>query len=479
MGAVYLGVIGVRYFIPGHYSVLILSLLIAVFLGCNNDEFSGNSGKASKAAKEPKSADKPRKGEPADPKKQDEDFDADAVYAPDDPDNPYIPPEPAPEPAFDGDNTVPGMEAPIVVNDAGAGGQKPEIPNPAFGMLVNDLQCGLCHTDVYGDILSIDPPNVQTGVKSVWLVFNAMHPGEDKKANVFGRWLNAAKEGEFFQNPFDIRGGLINNYQGPEVTNDLNGDGRPDFPEFSAAKVKSTAKGTLEGIGRQGASLKLKGSHSGGLLISGTQNNPIVIEGEFVVEGDLVIYGQYTGHGTIYVTGNIYIPQDLTAIRTAFPFDAIPATAKKQAQERMTKDALALATLQSTILGYIESPIYARGGMRPVPREHFSETLKIKDVYQWLPKAEFEKTYKLGAGCGGNQSALFNQVDAFLYTKNTIGGSSDGVYRINGGIIADSMHIVTSVSNTCHTGKRSVIAYDWRMSEGLGLLRALAPYFNK
>jgi hypothetical protein len=61
----------------------------------------------------------------------------------------------------------------------------------------------------------------------------------------------------------------------------------------------------------QGNASSLGSSTSGNVILSGTQQNPIVINGDIAIEGDLVINGYIKGSGSIYVSGNVYVPTDL------------------------------------------------------------------------------------------------------------------------------------------------------------------------
>ena len=55
----------------------------------------------------------------------------------------------------------------------------------------------------------------------------------------------------------------------------------------------------------------LQSSTTGNVILSGTEANPIVIDGTVAIDGDLVIDGFIKGEGTIVASGNIYVPTDL------------------------------------------------------------------------------------------------------------------------------------------------------------------------
>ncbi|MFT5286790.1 MAG: hypothetical protein ACI8TQ_002963 [Planctomycetota bacterium] len=50
---------------------------------------------------------------------------------------------------------------------------------------------------------------------------------------------------------------------------------------------------------------------SGNMILRGTQNNPIHIDGDVAIDGDLIITGVVEGEGTLTVRGNVYIPTDI------------------------------------------------------------------------------------------------------------------------------------------------------------------------
>ena len=50
---------------------------------------------------------------------------------------------------------------------------------------------------------------------------------------------------------------------------------------------------------------------SGNVTLTGTADNPIVIDGDVAIQGDLVITGYIVGEGTLNVSGNVYVPAGL------------------------------------------------------------------------------------------------------------------------------------------------------------------------
>lgn len=60
-----------------------------------------------------------------------------------------------------------------------------------------------------------------------------------------------------------------------------------------------------------GNSSGLQSSTTGNVILSGTETNPIVIDGTVAIDGDVVINGYVKGEGIILASGNIYVPTNL------------------------------------------------------------------------------------------------------------------------------------------------------------------------
>lgn len=61
----------------------------------------------------------------------------------------------------------------------------------------------------------------------------------------------------------------------------------------------------------QGNTTSLPSVTSGNVVLTGTAENPIVINGTVAIDGDVVINGYVKGTGVILASGNIYVPSDL------------------------------------------------------------------------------------------------------------------------------------------------------------------------
>ena len=63
--------------------------------------------------------------------------------------------------------------------------------------------------------------------------------------------------------------------------------------------------------GQSVANISGANAFTGNVVLTGTQSNPIQINGTTVINGDVMINGYVEGTGQIYATGNIYIPGDV------------------------------------------------------------------------------------------------------------------------------------------------------------------------
>ncbi len=60
-----------------------------------------------------------------------------------------------------------------------------------------------------------------------------------------------------------------------------------------------------------GSAASITQSFTGNVILTGTADNPIQLDGKIVIDGDLVIRGYVQGMGQIFTTGNIYVPGDI------------------------------------------------------------------------------------------------------------------------------------------------------------------------
>ena len=76
------------------------------------------------------------------------------------------------------------------------------------------------------------------------------------------------------------------------------GDSIDTLAEYAAAYFTGNAASVQQSV-------------DGNVILTGTPDNPIRIDGTVAIDGDLVIQGWVQGEGTLLVRGNVYIPSDL------------------------------------------------------------------------------------------------------------------------------------------------------------------------
>jgi hypothetical protein len=368
---------------------------------------------------------------------------------------------------------------------------------PKVGLLVNDLECGLCHVSVIGEVGST------RSVPPLWA-------GSDVALS--GRWLAAAGFDGNVPQCADAaclganvtvaaRGTIVTNYRGPELPLDRDGDGAPDFPALDFAALEAKMRGHVKGAA--GHPAEVTKVNSGNLVLVGTKSEPIELTDDILVKGDLVIKGYYKGVGSIYVTGNIYVPADLRALRSAFPYSSDAGQAINQAKTQIKKkstDALGLATAGSIFIGDIEKHQNSDPGNEAVnvyshpstPPNRTAAALGVLNVFNWFPGGRdgFGSLYENAVSCVTQQATQigsFNMIEAFLYAHNTVAGiSRRASYTIRGGVIADYFHVVSGAARCNadaspvhgHAGNRSYVEYDYRMKTGwLRLLEYVGETF--
>ncbi len=334
---------------------------------------------------------------------------------------------------------------------------------PKFGMLVNDLRCGLCHVKVRGDVASTRT------VDALW---------PESKAEVVGTWFAAQ---DFIpKEALTASGGLKTNYVGPEVPK--------AFPTLDYNAVRAKVKGKIT----QSGSTIVDKAKDGNVVLAGTAANPIVITNDVFISGDVVIVGVYKGNGTIYTTGNVYIPANLKANKSPFPYpdDATAALAKaNEAAADKSYDGIGIVTKKSIFLGDLEKKEQGDNGLTVynhpnAPTDRQYAALGVLNVYNWFSggKAGFDGLYGAAIACASGKAervGSIDVVDGFLMAENTIAGVSRGSsYSIRGGIIADHFHIITGASRCSttpspvhgHPSNFSYVEYDFRLATGKYLI---------
>lgn len=110
----------------------------------------------------------------------------------------------------------------------------------------------------------------------------------------------------------------------PPAIPDVDGDGVVDPAEFAivAEDAHGTLKGTIISV-EDGSTFnaawsngsivpQVDGTTNDHVVLVGTPDHPIEINGKVAIDGDVVIFGVVKGEGAIYASGNVYIAGDLT-----------------------------------------------------------------------------------------------------------------------------------------------------------------------
>lgn len=73
-----------------------------------------------------------------------------------------------------------------------------------------------------------------------------------------------------------------------------------------------TTQEYLDATGQgSGVSGSITGTHAGHVMMTGSAQKPILVNGTVAIDGDVVISGYVEGNGEIIASGNIYVPSDL------------------------------------------------------------------------------------------------------------------------------------------------------------------------
>lgn len=81
--------------------------------------------------------------------------------------------------------------------------------------------------------------------------------------------------------------------------------GVPEGSAYSGSALPASSNSAM-------TDLSTSGSYDGNLILVGTEDNPITIDGSVAVNGDLVISGKVKGWGQLMVRGNTYVVGDVT-----------------------------------------------------------------------------------------------------------------------------------------------------------------------
>lgn len=277
-----------------------------------------------------------------------------------------------------------------------------------FAMLTNDVNCIFCHAS-FDSVRKYDRvPYPPVKIASLESVRARTGSGSSVAGSLYVRGTFADKSGRPLSNPSSVITGVATTADGlvrldasgnsipqslqagvdyfpdypvdphaqdhgsvpgefPPTFPDANRNGVVDDAEFQTIAGQSTGRlsggvvvevpagSTHAGAGLPTAGNRstITGSSGGHLLLVGTPERPIEIEGRVAVDGDLVIQGTVQGAGTLWARGNVYVLGNLTYA------DGRDASGRRTfgVAADGTANALGLAAGGMILLGdYLETP---------------------------------------------------------------------------------------------------------------------------
>jgi hypothetical protein len=342
-----------------------------------------------------------------------------------------------------------------------------------LAMLSEDTSCMYCHLKVNGDVGSLGA-TLRPGYGTEGV--NGINSGafSQVNGNVYTTGKLTGDATDITQNPKKINGTLVTG----EVEVESNSQKLPRddddniaFPPIKRKTAKEGARGSIKSAANiytipEGGSLtgysptggnatSLQGSNDGNVVLIGTKDKPIVLEGDLYFDGDVVIKGYVKGQGAIYSGRNVYVAGNLTYI------DPPPNCATKtdpdgcaQQAIRDKKDELRLGARGNVVMGdYTEQDI--NGNTKPwqglQAADYFREEFFTKD-----PNSSAQTCYDKATG---------DELD--VLTKTTAAGTTTALFNIEGEKIANSTsdnNVVCVFDKAKTQGSRD--AYDYSMRPG-------------
>ncbi len=264
--------------------------------------------------------------------------------------------------------------------------------NPIFDLALLSVttKCMWCHVRIKGDVGSID-------------TFDPSHHGNNNSQVEGDVYIAAGKNSPFVagysagaldvgatlnnSSRLEITGNLYQEYTGPKLPKDIDGDLKPDFPAIDP--VQAQAAGAGGGFAFGGGGVNTSGNPSdpgafgawrvplgstsalsgaaapltatqmgavidGNLILIGTDANPIELNGDVYVKGDVVIRGPYKGKGAIYSGRNLYMVGDVYLHADAEPANWPPlndADAQNTMATEPNAGELRLAARSNVVVG--------------------------------------------------------------------------------------------------------------------------------
>ncbi|MEM7515432.1 MAG: hypothetical protein AAF368_00720, partial [Planctomycetota bacterium] len=133
---------------------------------------------------------------------------------------------------------------------------------------------------------------------------------------------------------------------------------------ISGGSIGVSAPGTVVSTPEQLATLQAGTSGSldsvteGNVVLIGTEDNPILLNGEVAIDGDVIIQGYVKGMGSLKVSGNVYMPSDVQYLDGA---DAVTGARTFGLDAGGEDNGLAIASGGNIMVGNIFHPTWGEG----------------------------------------------------------------------------------------------------------------------
>jgi hypothetical protein len=188
-----------------------------------------------------------------------------------------------------------------------------------LAILTEKVDCMFCHLKVDGDVGSIG--KFRPGWGDDGGDGGDSGAGSKITGNFYGASTISADGTADTANGTLISGALNTNYTGSKLPQDSSG--KSAFPGLDRAAALASATGTITGGTKKGVTgtgtwgsattqTTITNTFVGNLVLTGTDADPIVLDGDVYVSGDVVIKGVVKGRGAIYSGRNTYIAGNLT-----------------------------------------------------------------------------------------------------------------------------------------------------------------------
>jgi hypothetical protein len=241
-----------------------------------------------------------------------------------------------------------------------------------LAMLSERTDCIYCHLRVNGDVGSLGDLRPGWGKEGLSGVGSGGHGGASvihgdtfiaKHASGDATDL-AATTKKINGATFD--GDVEETYAGNRLPKDKDGDNIPDFPVLDRKVGKKNTEGlisggkiytlplgsTLASIPATGNQTSITGKYDGNVILEGTFDNPIILDGDIYFNGDVIIKGYVKGRGGIYSGRNTYVAGNINYVDPPENC-ATKSNPDKCAQDAIgaKKDELRLAARGNIVLG--------------------------------------------------------------------------------------------------------------------------------